>query len=129
LMAGLVRHADERHAPPDGRLLRYRDGRPVTYRRYDGLWERIGQHLPWVRTQGISTHWIRYTTLTWVERNFGLAVAHAYAGHTGSSGDTGTVTMTYVRATLAEVCAALAALTGDPHPLAELEGDPHDSAS
>ena len=129
LMAGLLRHAEERHAPPDGRLLRYRDGRPVTYRRYDGLWERIGQHLPWVRTQGISTHWIRYTTLTWVERNFGLAVAHAYAGHTDSAGDTGTVKMTYVRATLAEVAAALAALTGEPHPLAEPGGDPHDSAS
>jgi len=122
LMAGRARHAGERHAPKDGRLLRYRDGRPVTYRRYDGLWERIGQHLPWVRTQGISTHWIRHTTLTWVERNFGLAVAHAFAGHTDSAGDTGTATMTYVRATFGEVCAALAALTGEPHPLAALEG-------
>ena len=82
LMAALVRHAEERHAPPDGRLLRYTDGRPVTYRRYDGLWVRIGRHLPWVRTQQVSTHWLRHTTLTWVERNFGFAVAHAYAGHT-----------------------------------------------
>ena len=63
LMAGLVRHAEERHAPPGGRLLRYRDGRPVTYRRYDGLWVRIGRHLPWVRTQQISTHWIRHLDL------------------------------------------------------------------
>jgi hypothetical protein len=30
--------------------------------------------------------------------------------------------MTYVRATLADVCAALAALTGEPHPLATGEG-------
>jgi integrase/recombinase XerC len=127
LMAGLVRHTAERHAPEDGQLLRYRDGRPITHRRYDGLWERIGQHLPWVRTQGISTHWIRHTTLTWVERNFGLPVAHAYAGHTDGGGDTGTATMTYVRATIAEVAAALAALTGEPHPLAELEVK-HDSA-
>jgi site-specific recombinase XerD len=64
LMVGLVRHAAERHAQPDGRLLRYADGRPITYRRYDGLWVRIGRHLPWVRTQQISTHWIRHTTLT-----------------------------------------------------------------
>ena len=85
-MAALVQHAEERHAPPDGRLLRYRDGRPITYRRYDGLWVRIGRHLPWVRTQQISTHWLRHTTLTWVERNFGFAVAHAYAGHTDGSG-------------------------------------------
>jgi len=128
-MAGLVGHAGERHAPPDGRLLRYRDGRPVTYRRYDGLWERIGRHLPWVRTQQVSTHWIRHTTLTWVERNFGFAVAHAYAGHTDGAGDTGTATSTYVRATLTEVATALAALSGEPHPLAEPEGGPHDSAS
>jgi site-specific recombinase XerD len=124
LMAELMRHAEERHAPPDGRLLRYADGRPVTYRRYDGLWVRIGRHLPWVRTQQISTHWIRHTTLTWVERNFGFAVAHAYAGHTDGAGDTGSATSTYVRATLTEVAAALAALTGEPHPLAEPEGDP-----
>jgi integrase/recombinase XerC len=108
LMAGLARHAEERHAPPDRRLLRYSDGRPVTYRRYDGLWVRIGRYLPWARTQQISTHWLRHTTLTWVERNFGFAVAHAYAGHTDGGSDTGTATSTYVRATLAEVATALA---------------------
>jgi integrase/recombinase XerC len=129
LMAALVRHAAERHAPPGGRLLRYADGRPVTYRRYDGLWVRIGRQLPWVRTQQISTHWLRHTTLTWVERNFGFAVAHAYAGHTDGAGDTGGATSTYVRATLTEVAAALAALTGEPHPLAEAEGGQHDGAS
>jgi len=122
LMAALVRHAEERHAPPDGRLLRYADGRPVTHRRYDGLWVRIGRHLPWVRTQQISTHWLRHTTLTWVERNFGYAIAHAYAGHTDGAGDTGSATSTYVRATLTEVATALAKLTGEPHPLAEPEG-------
>jgi integrase/recombinase XerC len=116
LMAGLVRHAEERHAPPDGRLLRYRDGRQVTHPPYDGLWARIGRHLPWARTQQVSTHWIRHITLTWVERNFGIAVAHAYAyayayaGHTDGAGDTGNATSTYVRATLAEVATALAAL-------------------
>ncbi|HEY6495424.1 MAG TPA: hypothetical protein VIZ43_19265 [Trebonia sp.] len=72
--------------------------------------------------QGISTHWIRHTTLTWVERNFGYAVAHAYAGHTDGKGDMGSATSTYVRATLAEVAMALSALTGEPHPLAGPEG-------
>ena len=91
-------------------------GRSPT-RRYDHLWARIGRHLPWVATQQISTHWIRHTTLTWVERNFGYAVARAYAGHTDGGGDAG-ATATYVRASLAEVAAALAALTGEPHPLA-----------
>jgi integrase/recombinase XerC len=59
--------------------------------------------------------------LTWVERNFGYAVARAYAGHTDGGSDTG-ATATYVRASLAEVAAALSALTGEPHPLAATEG-------
>jgi hypothetical protein len=67
LMAHLQHHVRERHAPSGERLLRYRDGRPITHRRYDHLWERLGQHLAWVATQQVSTHWLRHTTLTWVE--------------------------------------------------------------
>src|SRR5690606_14847033 len=118
LMNHLQRHAQQRHAPPEGRLLRYLNGSPITHRRYDHLWQRIGEHLPWVSTQGISTHWLRHTTLTWVERNFSHAIARAYAGHTDSGGEIG-ATHTYVRASLQEVAAALSALTGEPHPLAE----------
>ena len=120
LMARLVQHGQQRHAERDGQLLRYTSGQPITSRRYDHLWARIGSHLPWVATQGISTHWIRHTTLTWVERNFGYAVARAYAGHANSGTDT-SATSTYVRASLGEVAAALAALTGEPHPLATPE--------
>ena len=90
------------------------------------MWVRIGRHLPWVATQGISTHWIRHTILTWVERNFGYAVARAYAGHTDSGSNTG-ATATYVRASLSEVAAAVAALTGgrtrSPRPKS---GEQHD---
>ena len=60
LMAALLGHAEERHAPPDGQLLRYRNGRRITYRRYDHLWDRLGRYLPWVRAQQISMHWIRH---------------------------------------------------------------------
>ena len=120
LMAHLQQHAQDRHAPRGGQLLRYASGQPITTRRYDHLWTRIGRHLPWVATQQISTHWLRHTTLTWVERNFGYAVAHAYAGHTDSGGDAG-ATSTYVRASVSEVAAALAALAGEPHPLATPE--------
>jgi integrase/recombinase XerC len=60
-------------------------------------------------------HWIRHTTLTWVERSFGYAIARAYAGHSETSGDAG-VTSTYVRASLQEIAAALSALTDEPHP-------------
>ena len=59
----------------------------------------------------------RHTVLTWVERRFGHAIAQAYAGHTDSGSDTG-ATSTYVRASVHEVATALAALTGEPHPLA-----------
>jgi integrase/recombinase XerC len=71
-----------------------------------------------VTTQNISIHWLRHTTLTWVERTFGYAVAHAYAGHTDEDTNAGS-TATYIRADLHEVATALAALTGEPHPLAE----------
>ena len=128
LMAALMKHAGERNAPSSGQLLRYQHGRQITGRRYDYLWDRIGRHLPWVRTQGISTHWLRHTTLTWVERNFGFATAHAYAGHTDGAEDRVSVTSTYVRASVAEVATALAALTGEPHPLAVPGGGQYDSA-
>jgi integrase/recombinase XerC len=61
LMGRLVEHGQDRHAPADGQLLRYAGGRPITHRRYDHLWTRIGRHLLWLATQGISTHWIRHT--------------------------------------------------------------------
>ena len=37
LMTHLVRHSLERRAPGKEQLLRYRNGRPITYRRYDRL--------------------------------------------------------------------------------------------
>jgi integrase/recombinase XerC len=123
LMRLLLAH-DEQRGSGDltSELLRYRNGRPITARRYDNLWARIGRQLPWVARQGISTHWLRHTTLTWVERHFGYAVARAYAGHNDNR-SAGT-TATYVRATLYEVAAALAALSGEPHPLASPPDDP-----
>jgi site-specific recombinase XerD len=115
LMRALLLHYAERGSDPDEPLLRYRNGRALTRRRYDHLWHRLGQHLPWVATQQITTHWLRHTTLTWVERNFGYAIARAYAGHDGRA-DVG-ATSTYVRADVYEVARAVAALTQEPHPL------------
>jgi integrase/recombinase XerC len=116
LMRHLTAHNHARGGAPDEQLLRYVNGNPITARRYDHLRARIGRYLPWVATQQISTHWLRHTTLTWVERHFGYAIARAYAGHT-DNGNGGT-TATYVRADLPEIAAALATLTGEPHPLA-----------
>lgn len=65
LAAHLDKHARTRGAVlPTDRLLRYRNGAALTSRRYDHLWKRIGEQLPWVAAQGISTHWLRHTTLT-----------------------------------------------------------------
>jgi site-specific recombinase XerD len=117
LVHHLIAHYGERgNNHPDEQLLRYRNGRPITRRRYDYLWCRLSRHLPWVATQQISIHWLRHTTLTWVERHFGYGVARAFAGHNGKN-DGGT-TSTYVRADIHEVATALAALTGEDHPLA-----------
>jgi integrase len=116
LMRALIAHAEDRGAAvPDSPLLRYANGRPITYRRYDHIWDRVRRHLPWADSQQISTHWLRHTTLTWVERNFGYAIAHAFAGHTDSHDN---ATSTYIKADIADIATALAAMTGEPHPLA-----------
>ncbi len=105
LMSHLLAHGESRGGLAPGRpLLRYANGKPITSRRYDYLWHRLGLHLPWVATQQVSMHWIRHTTLTWVERQFGFAVAQAYAGHE-DHGRGGKAMATYVRAGLPEVAA------------------------
>jgi integrase len=117
LATHLDEHARRRGAVlPTDALLRYRGGQAITSRRYDHLWKRIGEQLPWVTAQGVSTHWLRHTTLTWVERHFGYGTARAYAGHTDS---TGSATTIYIKADLYAVATALSALTCQPHPLAE----------
>ncbi|MFD3596435.1 tyrosine-type recombinase/integrase [Nocardia sp. NPDC058640] len=123
LMASLIQHI-ERGAAEGEQLLRYRTGAPITGRRYDYIWNRIGKHLRPVATQQITAHWLRHTTLTWVERHFGYAVARAFAGHAEFSGHAG-ATLTYVRATVQEVSDALAAMTGENHPMAS----PRDNSS
>lgn len=119
LMESLIAHSHYRASDHDktAQLLRHRNGRPIPITYYNQLWNRIGRILPWVSALGVTSHWLRYTTLTWVERNFGYAVAAAYAVHVATNGRSGT-TMTYVSATIEEVATALVALTGERHPLA-----------
>jgi integrase len=112
----LAHHVDRGGHDSTEQLIRYRNGNLITSRRYDHLWHRLGTHLPWVARQQVTAHWLRHTTLTWVERNFGYAVARAYAGH--DEGRNAGTTSTYVKASLYEVANALTALTGEPHPLA-----------
>jgi integrase len=52
----LLDHAAARSAVlPTDQVLRYRTGHPITTRRYDHPWRRLGQQLPWVGAQGVST--------------------------------------------------------------------------
>lgn len=115
VMRGLLEHAAESGNPHPKKLLRDRDGRPVTSRCYDHIWARIGKELPWVVAQGISMRWPRHATLTWIGRTFSYTVAHAYAEHPGKN-PRGTAT--YVKAHVHEIAAALAVPTGEAHPLA-----------
>lgn len=68
-------------ADPEGPLLRQRSGRGLTTRRYDALFGRIKRHLPWARQLGLSSHFMRHTTLTDIELATDTKVAAAYAGH------------------------------------------------
>ncbi len=124
LLNALLEHHDSRGTDhdPNSQVLRLRNGTPIRYHTYQTFWNRIWRILPWAKGLGVTSHWLRYTTLTWVERTFGYAVAAAYAGHAGpdTSSDRGGVTLTYTAATIHEVAAALSALTGEPHPLADL---------
>ncbi|MGA6205497.1 tyrosine-type recombinase/integrase [Nocardia testacea] len=122
LMQALCRHAEQHGAPASGSLLRARNGTPITRRRYNHLFERLGKHLPWVLTHGISIHWLRHTTITWVERHYGTAVAREFARHSQTGGG---VTGIYTTATITEVALAVAHLTGEPHPLATESPDHH----
>ncbi|WP_433678835.1 tyrosine-type recombinase/integrase [Nocardia sp. CA-119907] len=117
LMGKLVEHVDNRGgATATSQIMRYRDGRPITARRFDYLTERVRAHLPWAERLQVSSHWIRHTTLTYVEREFGEAVARAYSGQ-AQPWNTGAIPI-YTRATIVEVAEALVAVTGQPHPLA-----------
>ncbi len=53
-----------------------------------------------------------------MERNFGYAVARAYAGHAVPKFNMHGVTQVYVKAGIEEVATALQAMTGERHPLA-----------
>lgn len=62
----------------------------------------------------MSAHVLRHPAITAIGRLAGYPVAQAFAGHAPPS-----VTSRYLHATLAEVAATVATLTGEPHPLAD----------
>ena len=85
---------------------------PLTSKRFETLWKRLGKSLPWVSAQSISGHYLCHTVLTWVDRTSGHSVARAYAGH--SAGDT---TDSYTKVGFSEIVNAHSSITGTLHPL------------
>lgn len=81
--------------------------RPMSARRFDTLWGRLSRNITWVAEKGVTCHWLRHTTLTWVDRAFNQSVARAYAGHSA-----GNVTDGYTTSTHEEIVRAHAVITG-----------------
>lgn len=92
-------------------------GRPLTRRHYNTLFERLQAAIGWAERMGLCAHVLRHTAGTAVERIAGFAVASAFLGHAQGRGPTSI----YTKATIHEVAAAVAKLTGEPHPLATPE--------
>lgn len=114
LIALLVEHATTHGGTlDDDAVFRTRRGEPVTGRRYDRLFARARRHLGWDPRTPLTAHVLRHTAITRVGRIAGYPVAQAFAGHAPP-----TVTGRYLHATLADVAAAVAAMTAESHPLA-----------
>jgi integrase/recombinase XerC len=115
LVGLLEHHATVRgSAHPDDPVFRTSNGRPMSARRFDTIFARARTCQPWADRTPISAHVLRHTAITAVGRLAGYPVAQAFAGHAPPS-----VTGRYLHASLTDVATAVAALTGQPHPLAE----------
>ena len=109
----LAGHAVARGATrADDSVFRTRTGRPISRRHYETLFVRARDCLDWADRTPVSAHALRHTAITAVARVAGYPVAQAFAGHTPPS-----VTGRYMKVNIAEVAAAIAVLTGEPHPL------------
>lgn len=123
LFQALVAHGESRGATgPRDPVFRYatpdppaRAGRPLTHRHYNTLFSQLQGALAWAERMGLCAHVLRHTAGTAIERLAGQAVASAFLGHAEAGRGT---TGTYTKASIHEVAAAVARLTGEPHPLA-----------
>ena len=117
LMESLIRLAKLRGATISSdsvfRFLPNKQGvsKPLTSKRFETLWKRLGKSLPWVAAQGVSSHFLRHTVITWVDRIAGHSVARAFAGHSASD-----TTGFYTKADFLEIVNAHSVITGTAHP-------------
>ena len=101
---------------PSDPLFRYQPrggevGAPLSAKRFETLWSRLRLELPWAEKIGVSSHWIRHTTITWVDRASNPTIAQAFAGHTPAS-----ITASYSKPGAQELANVLAMLTGTEPP-------------
>ena len=83
-------------------------GRALTARRFERLWKRLRDEIRWVAEKQVSNHWLRHTTLTWVDRVVSSpAITSKYAGHGPS-----TVTASYTSARIDEIKQAHSSIFG-----------------
>jgi site-specific recombinase XerD len=94
---------------PHDAVLRYRDGRALTRRHFNSLFDRIDRHLGWTEPLDVGAHWIRHTTLTDIAAVSGIRVAAAFAGHAPSSVG---VIGRYVQVTFGDLADAYEAVFG-----------------
>jgi integrase len=114
LLASLQAHALERVGPdikPTDQVFRYKNGTPLTRRRYNSLFERVQRELGWAAEMGCSIHALRTTAVTNIEKVSSYAVAQVFAGHARQR-----PTDTYITVTLDDVRRAVGILTGEHDP-------------
>lgn len=123
LIAALLAHARRRGAVKGtDAVFRTARGRPISRRHYDTLFKHVQAALPWTVRIPVTAHVLRHTAAAAIERIAGEAVAEAFLGHQPTS-----TTGIYTKGRLGEVAAAVALMTGEPHPLAETKRRSHDA--
>ena len=116
LLAALAAFARSRGSTGDDHpVFVNKRGGPLTRKHYNNLFDRAQAALPWTRRIPATAHVLRHTAGTAVERVAGHAVAQGFLGHEPNS-----VTGLYTKARIEEIAAAVAVLTGEPHPLAQI---------
>lgn len=94
------------------RLLLDRHGRPISRRYFERLCEKVRREIPEFgrgSKSWFTTHSLRHTSATIMERTGGEAVTRLFLGHTDRS-----KTQTYTKATIEELRAAMIAIWGEP---------------
>jgi integrase len=118
LIEALVAHAVSRGADYDhDRVFRTSYGNQFSLlceAHYTHLWKRVRQHADWAARAATTTHALRKTTATRLERMTSEFVAEAFLGHQRGSDSNAP----YMRVDLDELALAIEVLTGEHHPLA-----------